>query len=159
MIHSMRSRRPSVAGFADFFRTRRRGKAAGARQRSSTRPPPVGNRESVLSSEDIEHRRAVQQLEQEQKAFELQTAQSEADFRLQRAMGWTTFAVVFLSGAFALIEPLTLTAFGPISALALWNWRRLLKEPRELKPTTRSPASNSAWPATSHEQGPRSTSE
>ena len=55
-------------------------------------------------------------------------------------MGWATFIIVPLSIVIAWVEPISVTALGPASALAFWNWRRLLRrEPRELAPTTTAP--------------------
>lgn len=133
-----------VAGFGSVF---------GAVQPTGRTTPqldnskPSANTSSLIdpdrprTEQEVRDRQALQALAQQQVVFEQRRAQDDATFRLQRAMGWATFVIVPVSVFMALLEPLTLTAFGPASVLAFWNWRRLLKrEPHELTPTTTSPA-------------------
>lgn len=98
---------------------------------------------SPLSTQELDRQRARQALEQQRVAFEQRRRQTESTFRLQRAMGWTTFVAVPLGVALAFIEPWTLTATAPLNALAFWNWRRLLRQEQPvLTPTTTPPDSD-----------------
>jgi hypothetical protein len=55
-------------------------------------------------------------------------------------MGWATFLLLPANVVVALFEPATAAGMVPISWLALWNWRRMLKrDAGDLQPTTNAP--------------------
>jgi hypothetical protein len=81
-------------------------------------------------------RAAAQALAQEQAAFEREMQKDGALFRLALVMGWTTFLMVPATVIAAFVYPRALTGLVPLSGLAFWNWRRVLRRDGKVGPTT-----------------------
>jgi hypothetical protein len=62
-------------------------------------------------------------------------------FRLQLAMGWTTFLMVPISIAAIVFYPAAAAGLVPLNGLAAWNWRRMLRRDGDaIEVTTKPPA-------------------
>ncbi len=72
-------------------------------------------------------RATAQALAQEQALFDRNMKQGDALFKLELAMGWTTFLMVPATLIAVIIYPLAAAATVPLAGLAAWNWRRMLR--------------------------------
>jgi hypothetical protein len=86
----------------------------------SSGPPPVP------SQAELDQRADFQALEQEQAVFERSIKQDDALFRLQMAMGWSTFVIAPLTLVALMVYPPLGAALVPLLGAAAWNWRRML---------------------------------
>jgi len=92
-------------------------------------------------AEDDDGRAAAQALDQQQTVFERQLQKDRDLFALHLAMGWTTYLMAPANIVAAIVYPPALVGLLPLTGLAVWNWRRMLRRDRgELEPTTRPPA-------------------
>lgn len=67
--------------------------------------------------------------------------EGRALFKLQLAMGWTTFFLVPATVIATIAYPPAAIALVPLSGLAAWNWRRMLKRNgSEVQVMTKPPA-------------------
>jgi hypothetical protein len=82
-----------------------------------------------------------QALAQEQAVFERKMKKDHDLFRLQLAMGWTTFLMVPISVVAIAFYPAAAAGLVPLNGLAAWNWRRMLRrDSEEIEVTTKPPA-------------------
>ena len=79
-----------------------------------------------MSQKEIDKQADVQALEQEQELFERNIKRNDALFRLQMAMGWSTFVVAPATLLSLIIYPPIAAALTPLLGVAIWNWRRML---------------------------------
>jgi hypothetical protein len=68
-----------------------------------------------------------QALAQEQAVFDRKMDDHGALFKLQMAMGWATFVLVPITVIATLIYPPAAAGMVPLTGVAAWNWRRMLK--------------------------------
>jgi hypothetical protein len=62
-------------------------------------------------------------------------------FRLQLAMGWSTFLMIPATVVAVIIYPPAAAGMIPLTGLAAWNWRRMLKrDGGEIEVMTKPPA-------------------
>jgi hypothetical protein len=83
---------------------------------------------------------ARQALGQEQAVFDRKMKKDRDLFRLQLAMGWTTFLMLPISIAAIAFYPPAAAGLVPLNGLAAWNWRRMLRrDGDEIEVTTKLP--------------------
>lgn len=81
-----------------------------------------------------------QALAQEQAVFERKMDDHGALFKLQMAMGWATFLLVPVTIVATLIYPPAAAGLVPLTGIAAWNWRRMLKrDSAEIEVMTKPP--------------------
>lgn len=95
---------------------------------NSVEPPPdaVPKRDSP-ARKDLDERATAQSLEQEQAVFERKVFVHDALFKLQLAMGWSTFVLPPATLVALLVYPPAGAGMLPLLGAAFWNWRRMLK--------------------------------
>lgn len=79
-----------------------------------------------LSQQELDQRTEFQALEQERTVFERSVEQDDALFRLQMAMGWSTFVIFPATLVALIVYPPVGAALVPLLGAAVWNWRRML---------------------------------
>jgi hypothetical protein len=80
---------------------------------------------SALPDPDTET--TFQALAQEQALFNRKMEEHDALFRLQLAMGWSTFLLVPATVIAVIVYPPAAAGMVPLTGLAAWNWRRMLR--------------------------------
>ena len=110
------------------FRTARPCRSLGRRRNvrahHASAPPSVPP--GASSPQDLDTQADVQALQQEQAVFERNITQNDALFRLQMAMGWSTFVIAPAGFVAVIVYPPALAVVVPLLSAAIWNWRRML---------------------------------
>ena len=89
-------------------------------------PPDSPVRFGALSRQEVDTEADAQALWQEQTVFERNIRENDALFRLQMAMGWSTFVIAPAGVVAVIIYPPSLAVVVPLLSAAIWNWRRML---------------------------------